>query len=684
MRWGPPALYSAKNAVAALAALGISLSVGLPMPFWAMSTVYITSNQLSGATRSKAFFRVIGTALGAAVAVWLVPALVEWPLLLSLALAMWLALCLSLSLLDRSPRAYVVMLAGYTCAIVAFPSVNHPEAVFDTAIARVTEITLGIVCATLTHSLFWPTSVGERLGPKLSAWLDDAETWLGDALQGDARAARRSEQDRRRLAVDAMECILMAAHVPYDTSHWREATRTVQALLNRILWLLPLLSGLADRSAVLGDDPLLAPARGKAIAWLAGDRLSQPVPDFLDGTEPGGADAAAAPRDWTALLRESFLVRLTQACHVIAQSRRLLAHIDDPQRVGAAATDDASGALKLHSDPVFATLSGLSAGFALLLVCGFWIETGWADGGTAAAMTAIYCCMFAAMDNPVPAIIAFGGATIASAPLAGLYLFWLLPQADGFVELTLMLAPLLLVIGMVQASPRWGLAVTAFLVGLCSTLAIQETFDPDFGRFLNSTLAQTLAMLVAATVTALFRSAGAEAAVTRLVGRLRADLAALASATTPPDPAATLSRASDQLALITQRLGADDPQAGAVLRDVRIAMNIATLQHLRTNAGRPLRVAVLRLLRDLADHFAARRPVLAPAPLPARLLARIDRALRLVSDTPQTTIAVTGALIDSEPSTARAALVALRRNLFPDAPAFDPLEPARLNRSLGR
>jgi len=35
------------------------------------------------------------------------------------------------------------MLAGYSAAIVGFPSVDAPEAIFDTAVARVQEITLG-------------------------------------------------------------------------------------------------------------------------------------------------------------------------------------------------------------------------------------------------------------------------------------------------------------------------------------------------------------------------------------------------------------------------------------------------------------------------------------------------------------------------------------------------------------
>jgi hypothetical protein len=32
--------------------------------------------------------------------------------------------------------------------------------------------------------------------------------------------------------VDVVDCALMAIHVPYDTSHWREATGTLRACSN--------------------------------------------------------------------------------------------------------------------------------------------------------------------------------------------------------------------------------------------------------------------------------------------------------------------------------------------------------------------------------------------------------------------------------------------------------------------
>jgi len=662
-RWWPALLFSAKNAAAALMALGISLSVGLPMPFWAMTTVFIVANPVSAATRSKAIYRGLGTVIGAAVAVALVPMLVEWPLMLSLALALWVGGCLAVSLLDRSPRAYVLMLAGYTATIIGFPSVTHPEGIFDVASARVTEILLGITCATAVHSLILPDSLGGRLGPRLEAWLGDAESWLRDILtDGPALDDDAGERDRRRLAVDAVDCLLLASHVPYDTSHWREANRTVQALLYRMLLLLPLLSGLADRRRGLGDDPVLKPAMAGARAWLDTGADMAAQPDTLAHVHPA--------RAWSDLLRESFLVRLDQASTVLGEARQLMARLDNPAAPLPPKLDGERVQLKLTSDPGLALLSGLSTTIAILLVTGFWILSGWPDGASAAVMTGVFCCLFAALDNPVPMILAFGAAITAAIPIAGLYLFGVLPQIDGFLPLCMVLLPPMLVVGLFLLHPRYGQLATAFAMGFFTALALQQEYTADLERFINSNIGQVLAVFVAAGVAATMRSTATGAAIARLARRQHADLARLAAATIPPDPAHVLSRASDQLALITQRLGVGDEAAVMGLSEVRIAANIAAVQQLRAAAERPLRVACARLLRTAARHFARTAPGTAP---PSALLVQIDRALRLTLGAAPPRAGHAGELIGSDPATGRAALVALRRNLFPDAADFEPV-----------
>lgn len=47
-------------------AFSLALLLEMPRPYWAMASVYITSNQLVGATWSKAVYRMLGTLIGAA------------------------------------------------------------------------------------------------------------------------------------------------------------------------------------------------------------------------------------------------------------------------------------------------------------------------------------------------------------------------------------------------------------------------------------------------------------------------------------------------------------------------------------------------------------------------------------------------------------------------------------------
>ncbi len=137
-------VFAANSFIASMMAIYIAFQLDLQRPYWAMLTVYLTSQPLVGALRSKALFRIVGTVLGASAAVILVPAFVNEPLLLSLAITAWAGFCLYVSLLDRTPRSYAFMLAGYTATTVAFSSVTAPDAVFATALARVEEIALGI------------------------------------------------------------------------------------------------------------------------------------------------------------------------------------------------------------------------------------------------------------------------------------------------------------------------------------------------------------------------------------------------------------------------------------------------------------------------------------------------------------------------------------------------------------
>src|SRR5580700_1485693 len=150
------ALFSWKSFVAAIIAYYIALRIGFAQPVWAMTTVYVVSQPLAGTVLSKALFRLLGTILGATAAVVLVPAFVNEPLVLSFALALWLGLCVYIAQLDRTPRSYIFLLAGYTASVIGFPAVLAPAGIFNTAILRVQEISIAVVAVSLVHGAVWP------------------------------------------------------------------------------------------------------------------------------------------------------------------------------------------------------------------------------------------------------------------------------------------------------------------------------------------------------------------------------------------------------------------------------------------------------------------------------------------------------------------------------------------------
>ncbi|MFB3128779.1 MAG: FUSC family protein, partial [Lysobacteraceae bacterium] len=123
-------LFSLKCLLAASLGLYDSLRIGLNRPFWVVGTVYLVSQPLSGATLSRGLFRLLGTVGGAVATVALVPRFANAPLVLSAALATWMALCLYLAMLDRTPRAYAFLLAGYTTSLIGFPAAMVPGEVF--------------------------------------------------------------------------------------------------------------------------------------------------------------------------------------------------------------------------------------------------------------------------------------------------------------------------------------------------------------------------------------------------------------------------------------------------------------------------------------------------------------------------------------------------------------------------
>ena len=214
------ALFSAKSFAAAMLALYVAHAHRPAAPVLGDDDrVRRVPRRSPGRSARRRLYRVGGTLLGSLATVLLVPSLANSPELLSLALALWVGGCLYISLLDRTPRSYVFMLAGYTAALIAFPAVGDPGTIFDIALARVEEI---IARHRLRDAGAQPGAAAEpRAGAAGAAGPGAGRRPALDRRCAGGGDRRRSGQDRRKLAGDITELRLMATHLPFDTSHLR-------------------------------------------------------------------------------------------------------------------------------------------------------------------------------------------------------------------------------------------------------------------------------------------------------------------------------------------------------------------------------------------------------------------------------------------------------------------------------
>jgi uncharacterized membrane protein YccC len=649
------------------------MRIGLPRPFWAMMTAYIVSAPFAGPTRSKGLYRAGGTVLGATAVTFLVPRLINSPELLSLALALWIAGCLYFSLLDRTPRSYLLMLAGYTAGLIGFPAVNNPGAIFDIALARVEEIVLGMTCATLVHSLVLPQPIGPVLLARLDNAARDAQHWIRDALNpaGDARSA----SDRRKLAGDITELRLMSTHLPFDTSHLRWTSSAVNALQERLSSFVPIVSGVEDRLTALRD--LGATDVSERWAALLADVVAMTDTPQRPSLAARGAELrqridALTPTverelGWTGMIELNLSARLRRLVDIIIETRSLRRHIDAgvhgrlPAEVRQLPGVPPSA---LHQDRGMALLSAFAAVVAVLSCCAFWILTGWPAGSAAPMMAAVLCCFFSTQDNPVPFIKGFLAYTIYSIPLSALYLLVLLPAAHNFETLVLLCAPTFLVLGVFVARPATFGRAFPFLFGVVGTLAMMDTNNADLVSFVNGMTSQIAGLVAAVVITSVFRTVGAGWTARRLLKAGWSELSRLGSGERVPSLPEFSARMVDRIGMLTPRLalaGKDqDLQAVDALRDLRIGLNMTLLQSVRDQLGRG-DAAVGPLMKQLSRHFALRPRV--DAGCERSLLDTLDNALR----------AICAGERDAAQREALAALTGMRRDLFPLAAAYQPL-----------
>lgn len=662
-------IFSLKAFAAAMLALFVAFSLDLKNPYWALTTVYVVSQPFAGAIRSKAAYRLAGTILGAAagIAVYAVFGTAEVPLIGSL--IAWLGICGYFAMSDRSPRSYFFLLAGLTALLVAWPTGNATTSIFDTAVARTEEIGLGILCAVFVDSIFFPRRIGPMVDSQIRTWFRDARAWGIDVVAGNHDGA---VADRRKLAADAAQISSMAVHLGYENADGAARARWVEALRQRMLLIMPVLSSIDDRLVELRRDGVPLPDDVTAILerlgkWLEAGAPPDEAAELRTAIKSVDVQSSAFS-DWREILIVTLVDRLHELVGVWSDCALLWKQFEEPERKPSRRVRQLSRQkmTESHRDRglIFWGLGTSLLSFAVSAT--FWYLTGWPQGSTATLMSLLMSLFFGAMDNPLPVLRMLIKVLIFATVFDVIYVFVLMPMATSFPMLALLFAPTLIPLGILASNPA------TFMVALMpiammtfqSTAAAPTTFEP----FVNGMVGTIAGVSVVLVVTGIAKAMSAEMSASRILQAGWRDLEKIAGTGPSADRSVFTARMLDRLGLLVPRLAAlDDANSLTTvdaLSELRLGLNLIELQRRRHELRGEAARNVAELLGGVSTFYRVLREDHRAKP-PVALLHTIDDGLASV------------AASDGVAHKSRIVLIlaGVRRVLFPDAlPYRSPFE----------
>lgn len=576
------ALFSVKCLVAAILGLYVSLRIGLTRPFWVIGTVYLVAQPLSGATLSRGLYRLGGTLGGALATVLLVPRFVNAPIALSVVLAAWMALCLYVAVLDRTPRAYAFLLAGYTTSLIGFPSVMAPAEVFAIAITRVQEIAIGILAATLVHALLLPRRVSPRVHARVATILADAERWTQDMRAGATDSVLA--EDRAKAATDLLELHTLSTHLPFDSADGAIQEEILRALHARMRDVL-LLSSAVDEA-------------------LAASRAAQRRTSRVDVPDVVLRHEAVDPQLASRLAELDIAHRDCRWLQAQARAANPAWRRQAPARLARRANGHV---LSRHHG--LALRSAVGAFVGIVLSCGAWIASGWSDGATAVSIVGTACLLFGTAEAPAGHVVRYLIGSSIGVVLGLVYGFAIFPALSDFLGLSVALAPTLLLCGAFLARPPFLMGALGVVLTFPIIAGLGATTASHFATAINGAVALYVGTLAALCSMRLLQTHDAQRNRARLQRAIRRDLLRRARGRAR-DASAWSSRMLDRLGLLAPRLRGQ-PLAADILRtlfaDLRAANAAAELRVIGGELrGREARACLAEVLDGVVDHFRSR------------------------------------------------------------------------------
>lgn len=147
------------------------------------------------------------------------------------------------------------MLAGYTTVIIAYNAVYYIDSIsiFDMAIGRFLEITVGVVCSAIVTTTIFPMHIGPAVKVRVNKTVQDTQNIFNKILLN-AKHQSHYAESLGDLARDIADIHGMAVHLSYEKSTLKGMTKPAQEMLNQMTILLSNLVAMSERMNQL-DEP---------------------------------------------------------------------------------------------------------------------------------------------------------------------------------------------------------------------------------------------------------------------------------------------------------------------------------------------------------------------------------------------------------------------------------------------
>ncbi|MGF6955018.1 FUSC family protein [Paraburkholderia youngii] len=508
-------MYLFKSLAACFLALGIAMKLDLPQPRTAMTTVFIVMQPQSGAVFAKSFYRICGTLVGLVVMLALIGLFAQQPELFLITTAIWVGICTAGAARNRNFRSYGFVLAGYTAALIGIPAWQHPDGAFLSALTRVAEVVIGIICAGAVSGLVFPQFAGQQMRSTVRARFSAFVEYVSASLAGRNDRAQIEATNARFVAdivgFEAARSIAMfegpdsrmrGGRLARLNSEFMTASTRFHALhqlMNRLREngthgasiaidaLEPYFKEIAPLLAKSGEPVLSAVDAAHAAAQLDTYRSELPkrvraTRDELE-THP---DAPLLDFDTGAEL----LYRFIDDLHAYAATYASLA-------VDTHARERWIERYEPKTNAIAAGVAGLRAAIVMLVLGAFWIATAWPSGSTLTLDAAAVCALASSSPDPKRTAFQMAGGTVLATLMGMTAVFGVYPHIDGFVMLCVALTPFLLLgVFMTTRAKLAGYGV-GYCIFFCFLAGPDNVIHYDPSSFMNDALALVLSMLVA-------------------------------------------------------------------------------------------------------------------------------------------------------------------------------------------